>query len=337
MSDNNALVDIVIPVWNRPVETRAALASYVASSPFARLVMVNSGSERETERILDEFAEALDDRAILLATERNVGRIAAINLGISRADSRFILLADCSVNLVSGWFDPLLNYLQDNPQVGAVTLGSSAETIMEADHGSFDAMLVRKELFSAVGSFDEAYDTFVWGLRDFARRALQAGFLTAAAPDRGVKRIAIPELGSESRRNERFQLAAARYTGKWGEATSLLLQCNDEIPGGDIDSFRELLLAFARRGDKLTVSAGGRGGKLLKSAGFASLHENINFSVLPMLFKGDALRKLAAALVSQDNKVYLVTDDNRFQLSMETVDFDTFAKRSDIRPSKELC
>jgi len=30
--------------------------------------MVNNGSERETEAILHEFAEALDDRALLLST-----------------------------------------------------------------------------------------------------------------------------------------------------------------------------------------------------------------------------------------------------------------------------
>jgi hypothetical protein len=42
-------LDIIIPVWNSPVEVRAALASFVSASPMARLVMVNNGSERETE------------------------------------------------------------------------------------------------------------------------------------------------------------------------------------------------------------------------------------------------------------------------------------------------
>ncbi len=53
-------IDIIVPVWNRPIETRACLVNLVEHSPAARLILVNNGSDRETECLLEEFAESLD-------------------------------------------------------------------------------------------------------------------------------------------------------------------------------------------------------------------------------------------------------------------------------------
>ena len=318
------LVDIIIPVWNRPVETRSALASFVASSPFARLVMVNNGSERETERILDEFAEALDDGAILLATTRNLGRVAAINLGVSQATAPYIFLADSSIRLQEGWFAPLLDYLQKNQQIGAVALHESVVAPMEADHGSFDAMLVRSELFKQAGLFDESLDNGVWALRDFARRLLQKGFLTAAAPSTCLKREILPEFGSQAKRQERMQSAAASYAERWGARRSYLIPCLESHPGDSLDAFRSLLLSSARHGNQLAVTAGGKLARILKKEGFATLHENIRFSALPLLFKEASFRKTAAMLLERDPSTLLVAEEPPFALSMPLIGFSEF-------------
>ena len=322
------LVDIIIPVWNRPVETRSALASFVASSPFARLVMVNNGSERETERILDEFAEALDDGAILLATSRNLGKVAAINLGVSQASAPYVFLADSSIRLQDGWFAPLLDYLQNNPQVGAVALQESAVAPIESDHGSFDAMLVRSDLFKQVGLFDESLDNGVWALRDFARRLIRTGFLTAAAPSAGLKRETLPEFGSRSKRLERMQAAAARYSERWGASRSYLIPCLESHPGDNLDDFRNVLLASARRGNLLAVSAGGKLARLLKKEGFAALHENISFVALPLLFKEASFRKAVAKLLERDPETLLVAEEPLFSLSMPLVRYSEFVSAS---------
>lgn len=318
------LVDIIIPVWNRPVETRSALASFVASAPFARLVMVNNGSERETERILDEFAEALDEGAILLATARNLGRVAAINLGISQVKAPYVFLADSSIRLQDGWFDAVLDYLQNNPQTGAVALQDSVDAPIEVDHGSFDAMLVRSELFKLAGSFDESLDNGAWALRDFARRLLQNGFLTAAAPAAGLKRESLPEFGSQAKRLERMQAAASMYAERWGTSRSYFIPCFDSFPGGDIDSFRSVLLASARRGDFITLAAGGKLSRILKKEGFTALHENINYVALPFLFKETAFRKTAAKLLERDPLTLLVAEEPPFSVSMPLIGCSEF-------------
>ena len=130
-----------------PVEVRAALASFAADSPLARLVMVNNGREHETESILHEFAEALDDRALLLSTGRNIGTVAALNLGlVSSRSAPFALVTNPFVRLASGWFDPVMAVFERVSDAGAVSLRSGQGGNCEADHGSFTAMVLKKEL-----------------------------------------------------------------------------------------------------------------------------------------------------------------------------------------------
>ncbi len=82
-------IDILVPVWNNPFETRACLAAILAHSPGARLIIVDNGSSRETELMLEEFSESLGDQGLFIKSERNIGLIAAINLGLARSDSDY--------------------------------------------------------------------------------------------------------------------------------------------------------------------------------------------------------------------------------------------------------
>ena len=49
-------IDILVPVWNNPFETRACLAGILSHSPGARLIVVDNASSRETELMLEEFS-----------------------------------------------------------------------------------------------------------------------------------------------------------------------------------------------------------------------------------------------------------------------------------------
>lgn len=59
-------IDILVPVWNNPFETRACLAAILAHSPGARLIIVDNGSSRETELMLEEFSESLGDQGLFI-------------------------------------------------------------------------------------------------------------------------------------------------------------------------------------------------------------------------------------------------------------------------------
>src|SRR5512133_3407093 len=162
-------LDIILPVWNRPVEVRSALASFSTDTPMSRLVLVNNGSDRETERILDEFAEALDDRVILISTERNIGTVAALNLGLTKSTAPFSLIATPFTRLAPEWFDAVLSIFDRYPDSGAVVLrekgGHRSSAEIEADAGSFVSMVMKKSLYDISGGFDESMDSGEWALR----------------------------------------------------------------------------------------------------------------------------------------------------------------------------
>lgn len=286
-------IDIIMPVWNSPVEVRSALASFVAVSPMARFVMVNNGSERETESILDEFAEALDDRALLVATDRNIGSVAALNLGLSRCSAPLVLITTPYARVKEGWFESVAAFFEHHAAAGSVTLqcnGTSAGSIaVEADYGSFDAMVLRRSLYEAVGGFDEGMDGGEWALRDFARRSLAFGQTTFSLPCRQLTLHEQKELGSASRRQERSRLARETYADRWGEPEAFFMNISETFFGLDCAAVREALLLSARQGNRLIVAAERKTAKMLLNNGFSSIHANVAFQPLPRFFSQKAL------------------------------------------------
>lgn len=329
-------LDIIIPVWNRPVEVRAALASLVAAAPLARLVMVNTGSERETESILHEFAEALDDRALLIAAERNIGAVAGLNLGLSRSSAPLALLVSPDTRFAPGWFSAVASLLDNNPDAGSVTFRKCGRTSLpaplEADHGSFAAMLVRRPLYAAAGGFDEGMDSGEWALRDFARRSLLCGYKTYSLASSQVTFIPQRELGSVERREERKRLASEMYRCRWGEPATFLLNCPESLFGVAAETFRDALLASARQGNRLVAFAGGKAAKKLLALGLATIHENISFQPLPRFFPMKSLSRGVEQAAASLPLPLLVSETVIAGHALQTISFSDFlAKTEDSR------
>src|SRR5512136_108571 len=96
-------VDIIVPVWNNPFETRACLAAILEHSPEARLIVVDNGSSRETELMLEEFSEPLAEQALFITTERNIGLVPAINRGLASSQADFAVVLQPRVMVGKGW------------------------------------------------------------------------------------------------------------------------------------------------------------------------------------------------------------------------------------------
>jgi glycosyltransferase involved in cell wall biosynthesis len=318
-------LDIIIPVWNSPVAVRAALASFATDSPMARLIMVNNGSERETESILHEFAEALDDRALLLSTGRNIGTVAALNLGLSRSTAQFVLISNPYVRLSPGWFEQVQTVL-DQADAGAVRLRSNQGVNIEADFGSFAAMVLKRELLHKVTGFDEQMDNADWALRDFARRATAARFQTFSVGSGQLRLEQHQDLGSRARRELRERAARQLYVERWGEPAAYLFICGETLPCESSAIFRETLLAAARQGDRMTIMVAHKLGMVLAQEGFAALHENIAFLPMPRFFAGRALLKAVDRVVSKDAAVTMITADEA-SLSLPRISFADFSGR----------
>lgn len=290
--------DIVIPVWNRPCETRACLASLVACSPEARIIMVNYGSERETERVLEEFAEALDDRAILVSTERNIGRIAALNLGIGLATAPVAVILQDDFRVCQGWLEPLSGILSSFPDVGmAIPLraGSRCHPLagqlpfQEMDHGSLGVMALRREMFAAIGGLDTEMDGGLWCLRDYSRRATSAGYRTVSASCGGTAYGEPQLLGSVARREERIRQGELGYRQRWGAPLQFCFAAAGRDAGLQLTEMVPLLLVAARQGHRACILADRDSVKMLGSISERPVHENIVVEALPQIFTKRAL------------------------------------------------
>lgn len=302
-------IDIIVPVWNRPVETRECLVNLIEHSPDARLILVNNGSERETESLLEEFAEGLDERALLISTSTNLGFVRAVNRGLARAEAQYAAVVRSTTVVSEGWLDPLLMLARSRPDAGVIVprlvrapWKSSPNgahppvSTIEVSHGDFAAMLISKDLHDGIGGFDEDLDGGVWCLRDFARRALGGGFLTFAAEGSPVVFRDDPPLGSAARREEILRRSIAAYAARWGEDRMF---CVHFPKGPDLDAVRRkfrIMLAGARQGHVFTVLLSLKTFNDLVKGGFDSLHRNIRLERLPRLFADGRAERVAASL-----------------------------------------
>jgi hypothetical protein len=293
-------VDIVVPVWNRPVETRACLAALVEGTPHARIIMVNYGSERETERILHEFAEALDDRAILVSTERNVGRVSALNHGIGLCTAPLVAIVQEDVRVGRNWLGPLEGVMANQPDAGLAIpfrgdklrqVGNAPHRWYEVDHGSFGAMLLRRELCTSIGYLDEAMDGGVWCLRDYSRRAVKAGFRTVCVADAKLDFAEPALLGSLARREERTRMGEQVYRQRWGEQQRFSLALVGPASCGALPGLLPSVLMAARQGHDITILADKSVASELVGQGDYLHHAAIAVEKLPAFFTMRALKK----------------------------------------------
>ena len=332
-------VDIIIPVWNRPVETRNALVSLIAFSPGARLVLVDNGSDRETERLLEEFAEGLGDQALLLKTSRNQGFVKAVNRGLARGEAEFLVLVRNTSIVSDGWLEPMLEVARSRPDAGLIVPRlEPADTqrkppqrprlpvVTEVAQGSFATLLVRKELFERQGGFDETMDGGLWCLKDYSRRALRSGYVTIAAEGGVVSYSDEVPLGSLSRREETEHRSAALYRERWGSEEFFGVFFPAETEGEFARARLLVLLRGARMGHSFTVVAHHRLYRMLEGDGFTNLHRNIRVVSLPRFFADRELRKAVDRLRAEGAVVVAGSDGMPISSAADSQPFSWLAE-----------
>jgi GT2 family glycosyltransferase len=297
-------VDIVVPVWNRPTETRDCLVSLITHSPAARFILVDNGSERETQRILQEFAEGLDQRALLITNDVNQGVVKAYNRGLERSEAPYVVLVRNNTTVSPGWLEPLLETARTVGSVGVLvpnlvnrkpdaTSRDSAESV-ELVCGSFAAMMVARRAYDIVGGFDEEMDGGVWCLRDYSRRCSRAGFKTVRVPGGKVFYEDEIQLGSLARREATLEHSINLFRERWGEEGEYLLLFPKGTDVNILGHKLELLLKGARHGHRFEVVLPSGLWKQAQKAGIRIGHENITLQELPFFMADSRLRKIVA-------------------------------------------
>jgi len=310
-------VDILVPVWNNPFETRACLAAILEYSPEARLMVFDYGSGRETQLMLDDFAESLDDRGLFMTSDRNIGLISAINRGLASSDADYTVIVRPNVTVSKGWLSRLLEATA-SPGTGIVSpvfRGKGAPPVarpvtacplMETFSVSLTTLMISGEARQRLGGFDEDMDGADWCLRDYLRRAEAAGFrvCVSAAPEMECT----PEtlFGSPERRGELDRISRERCRQRWGITHHYCVYFGPGTDTGGMSGNLEAITAGARKGDRFTLLLHRRQYREFRKRGWNVLHTAVDVRPLPLFGTMRSLARQVAELRGADPDLILV-------------------------------
>jgi glycosyltransferase involved in cell wall biosynthesis len=296
--------DIIVPVWNNLFETRACLAAILAHSPNARLIIVDNGSDRQTQLMLEEFSESLGDNGLFISSERNVGLVRAINMGLARSDSDFAVIVRPHVLVSPGWLDGLLEAAREG-MASPLFSGSGAPrlpqlvrhcTQMETCSISFSVLALKGEMHMLIGGFDEQLDGGEWCLKDYVSRAWSRGYRTSVTSRSLVACGQEAVLGSEARRQELAVASKSCYLDRWGAGSHYIIYFGHADDATALVETVETILEGARQGHRFTLLLHRRQAAVFRRLGWHALHTAIEIRVLSLFMTQRDLRRTIAAL-----------------------------------------
>jgi len=325
-------IDIIVPVWNSPFETRACLSAILNHSPEARLIIVDNGSSRETELMLEEFSETLGERGLFIKSERNIGLVPAINKGLARSDGDFAVILRQHVLVTQGWLEALVDVAGDS-RVGVVSpvfggSGASPHCVvndrrdcssLETCAVSFSALLLKNELRMQTGFFDEGMDNGVWCLADYVRRAWSKGYRTCVSTRSRLACGQEAVFGSEERRQGQICASREQYLGQWGAIRHYGVYFGPDADAGLLGDAVETILEGARQGHRFTLLLHRRQAREFRRCGWSCLHTGMELAQLSLLMpQRDLVRRLGALREADPGMTMVRWQDDNPAAGMET-------------------
>lgn len=111
------ILSVIILNWNGSKLLRKFLPSVIANTqgPEVEVIVADNGSSDDSLKLLcEEFPNVK-----ILTFDENLGFSGGYNRAVSEVMSEFVLLLNSDVETPSGWWQPLLAFMNANPGVGA--------------------------------------------------------------------------------------------------------------------------------------------------------------------------------------------------------------------------
>jgi GT2 family glycosyltransferase/SAM-dependent methyltransferase len=383
-TSTSPLLSVVVPVHGKWEYTRACLASieqHRPAVPFEVLVVDDASPDRTAELV------AASPGLRLVRTQHNVGFVGACNLGASHARGAYLLFLNNDTEVRPGALDALVSTADSDDRIGLVgaalvypdgRLQESGGIIWadgsgwnygrdrdasapefqarrDVDYCSGAAILVRRDLFDAVGGFDQRYAPAYYEDTDLAFAIRATGHRTIVEPravvmhhegvshgtdvGTGVKRYQeinralfvekwAPALAEHLPAASELNVWLARQRGPAGHRGGLVLVADHQVPTPDRDSgsmrMHQLLLQLVELGQRV-VFFPANGALLQPYTGELQRH---GITVIPdatgqATFLREAGAALTLAVLSRPQVGWTMLEELRMRAPRCLVGYDT--------------
>jgi len=204
-------VSLVIPLFAAADLTRRCLETISDNTTAIgyEVILVDDTADADTKRLLEQVHGAR-----VLVNERNEGYLRSVNRGAALARGKWIVLCNNDIEVQPGWLEAMLACAESDESVGVVAPkfvspdGSLSEAggiiwsdgtganfgrgdepgrfqyeyRREVDYGSAAALMVRGELWTEVGGFDERYLPMYYEDADLCFEARERGWRVLYEP-----------------------------------------------------------------------------------------------------------------------------------------------------------
>lgn len=241
-------VSVVVVTYNNLDLTKVCLDSLDRYSdyPNLELIVVDNASADETPAYLRAWAQAGDDRHIILNRD-NRGFAAGNNQGLAIATGDYLVMLNNDTHVTPGWVATLVGHLHRTPSLGMLgpvtnNIGNEAridiryadmEQMLQASGdytarhagqltplhtAAFFCVMLPRHVYAKVGELDEAFGIGMFEDDDYCRRVQQAGWSIACADDVFIHHHLSASFNQikQEKRQAMFEQNKAIYEAKWG-------------------------------------------------------------------------------------------------------------------------
>jgi GT2 family glycosyltransferase/glycosyltransferase involved in cell wall biosynthesis len=228
------------------VVERCLRAIAAAGRPIAfETIVVDGAADPETSRLL----AAVEGIRTIAGVPGESG-VRAVNRGVRMTRGRHVVLLDGAVEPQLGWLQALIARVESASDVGVVAakllrsdgdLGEAGgivwrdggttcfgdgqrrdapeyDRVRAVDYGSATALLVRRELWEAIGGFDERFASERYAAADLCFAARDAGWNVLYEPRAVMARVSNAAVATPLHTGGESPLDQSKFVAKWGDA-----------------------------------------------------------------------------------------------------------------------